>query len=537
MAERLAAQHIFLVSEGTEARESPEVMGFKAWNLLRMARIGLPVPAAFVLGTPFCRAWLARGGRSAEGFRELLAQNIRRIESDSDAGFGSARRPLLVSVRSGAAVSMPGMLDTVLNVGLCDAVIRGMLRTTGNPRLVWDSYRRLIQSFGQVVAGCEPAPFESAMRECLQLAAVERPRELDFKSLERLAGDYLEIFRQQAGRPFPQDPLEQLEAAVEAVFRSWQSDKAATYRRLAGIDDALGTAVTVQRMMFGNAGGTSGSGVAFTRDPATGENALYLDYAANAQGEDVVSGRCAVGDPDALRETLPRVYDGLLAVRTRLEREFRDAQEFEFTVENGRLHLLQTRTGKRTALAALKIAVDQVREGLIGPAEALARLDGMDLDSIRDRRIDADAATALCRAVPASVGVASGEIVLDCERAQRRAEAGASVILVREDIATEDIAGIHAASGVLTASGGRTSHAAVVARQLDKVCLVGCGALSIDSAARRCTLGERSFGEGEMITLDGRGGLVFAGAVAAIDEAPRECLAEVAAWRMARASG
>ncbi|MBI2316869.1 MAG: pyruvate, phosphate dikinase [Betaproteobacteria bacterium] len=533
MAERAATEQVFVVADGVEPRETPEVMGFKAWNLLRMARIGLPVPSAFVLGTPFCRAWFERGGSLPAGFRDLLAQNVRRIEAESGAGLGSTRRPLLVSVRSGAPVSMPGMLDTVLDVGLCEGVIRGMLRTSGNPRLVWDSYRRLIRSFAHVVCGCDEAPFEAALRECLAREGLARPQDLDFKRLEGLSLRYLDIYRECTGGVFPQDPFEQLEAAVEAVFRSWQSAKAAAYRRMEGIDDALGTAVTVQRMVFGNAGGTSGAGVAFTRNPATGENELYMDYAANAQGEDVVAGRHALAEPDALRELLPQVFEVILAVCAKLEREFGDAQEFEFTVQDGRLYLLQTRSGKRSALAALRIAVEQVREGLIGPAEALARLDALDLESIRDQRIDADPASALCRAVPASAGVASGEIALDCERAVQRAKAGANVILVREDIATEDIAGIQAARGILTGAGGRTSHAAVVARELEKVCLVGCRGLAIDAAGRRLTLGKRRLREGDVITLDGRSGGVFAGEVAASAEAPREYLAEVARWRAA----
>jgi pyruvate,orthophosphate dikinase len=531
MAERTPAEEVFVVAEGADPRETPEVMGFKAYSLLRMARIGLPVPAAFVLGTTFCRDYFQRGGRLAAGFRDLLAQNIRRIESSSGTGFGSSRRPLLVSVRSGAAVSMPGMMDTVLNVGLCEGVLRGMLRMTGNPRLVWDSYRRLIESFAEVVAGCSKEPYQAAVTQCLRRERLERARDLDFKTLEQLAADYLDIYLEQTGHAFPQDPLDQLEAAVQAVFRSWQSTRAAAYRRMAGIDDALGTAVTVQRMVFGNSGGTSGAGVAFTRNPATGENELYMDFASNAQGEDVVSGRHALHEPDVLADILPRAFEAILAVRAKLEREFGDAQEFEFTVQDGRPYLLQTRNGKRTPFAALRVAVEQVREGLIEPREALARLAGIDLAAIRDVRVAADPSAALCRAVPASVGVATGEIALDCARAAERAAAGAAVILVRADIATEDIIGIDSARGVLTVAGSRTSHAAVVARQLDRVCLVGCEALRVDMQARLCTIGGRVFREGELLTLDGRAGRVFAGAVEAVNEVPREYLDEVARWR------
>jgi len=316
-----------------------------------MARIGLPVPAAFVLGTKFCRDYFERGGRLAPGLCDLMARNIRRIEAASGTGFGSARRPLLVSVRSGAPVSMPGMMDTLLNVGLCDGVLRGMLRMTGNPRLVWDSYRRLIQSFAEVVEGLPGEPFQAAMNERLRHERVASAQDLDFKSLEGLAAEYLEMFREQTGRAFPQEPLDQLEAATEAVFRSWRSPRALAYRRMAGIDDAQGTAVTVQRMVFGNSGGTSGAGVAFTRDPATGASELYLDFASNAQGEDVVSGRHSLHEPNVLADIMPQAFEAILAVRARLEREFADAQEFEFTVQDGRLYLLQTRSGKRTALA------------------------------------------------------------------------------------------------------------------------------------------------------------------------------------------
>jgi pyruvate,orthophosphate dikinase len=300
---------------------------------------------------------------------------------------------------------------------------------------------------------------------------------------------------------------------------------------MAGIDDALGTAVTVQRMVFGNSGGTSGAGVAFTRNPATGENELYMDFASDAQGEDVVSGRHALHEPDVLADILPQAFEAILGVRAKLEREFGDAQEFEFTVQDGHLYLLQTRHGKRTPLAALRVAVEQVREGLIEPREALARLAGIDLAAIRDVRVTADASAALCRAVPASVGVATGEIALDCARAGERAAAGAAVILVRADIATEDIVGIESARGVLTAAGSRTSHAAVVARQLDRVCLVGCEALRVDAQARLCTIGGRVFREGELLTLDGRAGQVYAGAVEVLSEVPREYLDEVARWR------
>lgn len=511
-------------------------MGFKAYNLQRMAAAAMPVPQAFVLGTDWCRLYRRSPEASRAPLREALGEWIRRLEQACGLTFGGERKPLLVSVRSGAPVSMPGMMDTVLNIGLCDRTVRGLLRLTGNPRLVWDSYRRLVQQYAQVVHGADVAGFDALTAAAVARAGVPGARELDFESLGKLVAASLEHFADVTDEPFPQDPREQLEAATVAVLASWQSARAVEYRRLHGIDDEMGTAVTVQRMVFGNGGGTSGSGVAFTRDPASGENRLYLDFLFNAQGEDVVSGRHAVTDTARLPVALPEVAQRLEELRHALEATFGDAQEFEFTVQDGRLYLLQTRTAKRTPWAALRIAVEQVREGVATPAQALGRLDGIELDAIERRRVADEGEVALATAQPASIGLAVGAIALDSQACERLAAQGHAAILVRTDTSTEDIAGIAVAAGVLTARGGRTSHAAVVARQMGKVCLVGCTALRIDEKARAIMFGARTLREGETICLDAESGRVLDGEPQVVVERPEGLLSEVAKWRSEIAS-
>ena len=511
-----------------------ELVGGKAFNLMRMDSLGLPVPPAFVLSTQLCHEVLAHGGRAPEGFAELLATSVRRLENATGRGFGGRRRPLLVSVRSGAPVSMPGMLETVLNVGLNDSTVHGLIRMTGNPRLAWDSYRRLVESYATVVRGDAAGVYEALANRHLEPPLFATVRDLDAGMLRALTRDAVELLEQHRAGGFPQDPTQQLTDAVLAVFRSWNAAKAVEYRRLNGLRDDLGTAVTVQAMVFGNAGGRSGSGVGFTRDPATGENRLYLDFLFNAQGEDVVAGRHAVTDTARLQTLLPDVHARLERVKTLLETQFGDVQDFEFTVEDGDLYLLQTRDAKRTPWAALQIAVALVEEGLIEPATALQHLAHLDLDALERVRFAEDGAgEPLACCTPASIGVAVGPIAFDSQRACAAAAAGRPVILVREDISTDDIAGMAAASGVLTVRGGRTSHAAVVARQLGKVCLVGCQALSIDTARRRCRIGEREFREGDALSLDGDTGRVFAGNLAVTREQPHAALARVASWRRA----
>jgi len=522
-------------NQGSDNVPAPASVGFKAYNLMRMSAIGLPVPHGFVLGTAYCRAFL---DHKLPDLRDLLASQVRRLEAGTGLVFGGERKPLLLSVRSGAPVSMPGMLDTVLDVGLNSTTLRGFLRMTGNPRLVWDSWRRLIQSFAEVVHGVASGEFDRLLAETLAEHRLATSRDLDFHQMKLLAAVYLDLYTHLVGAPFPQDPLDQLEAAASAVFRSWNSDKAVAYRRINGLADDLGTAVTVQRMVFGNAGGTSGSGVAFSRDPASGENRLYLDFLANAQGEDIVSGRRALSASDDLASLLPLVYREVVEVARQLEQEFHDTQEFEFTVQDGKLYLLQTRGGKRTPLAALRMAVEQVAEGLIEPAGALERLAHLDLDGIESSQLRVgDDTPLLATANSASLGVASGRIALDVEVARRMAAQGESVILVRMEIATDDIAGIDVAAGLLTAYGGRTSHAAVVARERNKVCLVSCAALKVDLANRRLALGEHTLAEGDLICLDGESGKVYAGSPSIEHERPQALLVEVARWKAALAGG
>jgi pyruvate,orthophosphate dikinase len=525
---------VYLIGAGSAMvpGASSEEMGFKAYNLARMAAIGMPVPAAFVLSTGFCRDYYAAKGALPESFRDLLRGNLRELERMSGLSFGGERRPLLVSVRSGAPVSMPGMLDTVLNVGLNDATVAGLVRMTGNPRLAWDSYRRLIQSFAEVVHGAKPDAFDAARATALKAAGLANSSEFDFMALREIATEYLEIYRELTGEPFPQAPLDQLTAATDAVFRSWTGKKALEYRRIHRLRGVAGTAVCVQTMVYGNSGGTSGSGVAFTRDPATGENALYMDFLFNAQGDDVVSGRHEVGDRAQIGALLPEVTQQIEALRQRLEAEFGDLQEFEFTVQNAQLFMLQTRNGKRTPLAALRIAVEMVAQGLLQPEAALERLQGYKLQAIHTESVRAkDGQAPLARAIPAGVGVAVGEIALDAETARRRAASGKEVILVREDTSTDDVAGIAGAAGILTARGGRTAHAAVVARQMGKVCLVGCRELAIDLVKRSCTIAGKPLREGQVISLDGNAGGVYSGAVDIVREKPERELAAVASWR------
>lgn len=511
---------------GRDGVPDARLAGFKAHNLIRMAAMGLPVPQGFVMSTDWCGA--IRNGNGAKAHLSAALQSgIRDLERATGLGFGSARRPLLVSVRSGAPVSMPGMMETVLNVGLNDVSLAGLLRLTGDHGLVWDSYRRLIQAFAEIVAGIPAMPFEAALDATLRRAGADVARQLDFRALRDLARIYLDLYRDHTGREFPQDPFEQLSAATHAVFASWMSDKAVEYRRLNGLADDFGTAVTVQRMVFGNAGGNSGAGVGFTRDPSNGENRLYIDWLQQAQGEDIVSGRRRV---TAENDVPGWLMQKLGEVGEAMEKSFRDAQEFEFTVENGELFMLQTRTAKRTALAALRMAVEQVESGLISPEEALGRLSGIDVDAITIRRVRSDK-PPLGQAIPAGTGVATGPAAFSVKAAQAFAERGTPAILVRNDVATSDIAGIAVVAGILTASGGRTSHGAVVARQMGKVCLVGCADLRIDEGARQAALGQAVLAEGDPLCLDGDAGTIYADSPEITCERPEALLARVGTWR------
>ncbi|WP_455231539.1 PEP/pyruvate-binding domain-containing protein [Geopseudomonas aromaticivorans] len=498
------------------ANASPAALGFKAWNLARMAALGLPVPPAFVLGTGWCG--------QPEATSWLWQRPLQELEHATGLGLGDIRRPLLLSVRSGAPVSMPGMMETLLNIGLTEATLPGMVRLTGHPRLAWDAYRRLIAGYGEVVAGIDSEHFEA------DLDAVREDRderELDFAALREVASRHLATYAREAGEAFPQDAQVQLREAIAAVFASWHSAKAHAYRELHGLSHAMGTAVTVQRMVFGNAGGLSGSGVGFTRNPSSGEPLPWVDFLFNAQGEDVVSGRRSAHGHDELANVAPQVWEALLQATEQLETTFGDMQDFEFTVQNGELFLLQTRTGKRTPQAAARIALDLGEQGVIAPEVVLERTRELDARALALRVVantGGQPLTPLARAASAASGVVCGEIALDEAQVRARKAAGARVVLVRRDAETADIAALDLADGLLTQRGARTSHAAVVARQLGKVCLVGCEGLVIDEHSRTLSIGSLALHEGDTITLDGNQAVVYAGTTHVVEQVPEELL-------------
>ena len=512
------------VSDGSGL--SKNLLGGKGANLDGMAAIGLPVPPGFTITTEVCTAYYANGEAFPDGLSEQVANGIAHIQATTGRVFGDPANPLLVSVRSGARVSMPGMMDTVLNLGLNDATVEGLAASSGDARFAWDSYRRFIQMYADVVLGLNHHAFEDALEIAKEDRGYFLDTELEASDLIELVAEYKRLVAAEWGKPFPQDVQDQLWGAVGAVFSSWESDRAKVYRRLNSIPGDWGTAVNVQAMVFGNMGDTSATGVAFTRDPATGENAYYGEYLINAQGEDVVAGirtpqyltkiarETAGAKPLSMEEAMPEAYAELARVFDILERLYRDMQDIEFTVERGQLWMLQTRSGKRTAKAALKIAVDMAAEGLITQDEAVCRVDPMALDQLLHPTLDPDAPRdVLTKGLPASPGAASGQIVFDADTAERRNDMGESVILVRTETSPEDIHGMHAATGILTARGGMTSHAAVVARGMGRPCVSGAGSLSIDLSARVLRVSGREFKEGEIITIDGSTGEVMAGSV------------------------
>ena len=505
-------------------------LGGKGANLAEMASIGLPVPPGFTVPTPWCAAYYDAGATLPDDLRAGIRTGIAHIEAVTGRRFGDPADPLLVSVRSGARVSMPGMMDTVLNLGLNDATVEGLAATSGDPRFAWDSYRRFVAMYADVVLGLPMAAFEDALEIAKEDRGVSLDTDLAPDDWRALVAEYKALVQAELGRPFPQDVVEQLEGAVGAVFGSWQSDRAKVYRRLNDIPADWGTAVVVQAMVFGNMGDTSATGVAFTRDPSTGDRSFYGEYLINAQGEDVVAGirtpqyltRAARENAGAsavsMEEALPDTYAELARVFDLLERHYRDMQDIEFTVERGTLWMLQTRSGKRTARAALKIAVDMAAEGLITRDEAVLRVDAQALDQLLHPTLDPAAPrTVIARGLPASPGAASGLIVLDADTAERYATLGEAVILVRTETSPEDIHGMHAARGILTARGGMTSHAAVVARGMGRPCVSGAGTILIDLAARTLKLGGLTLKEGDTITIDGARGEVMQGHVATVE--------------------
>jgi pyruvate,orthophosphate dikinase len=504
-----------------------ELLGGKGIGLAEMTLMGLPVPAGFTITTDACRAYMAAGD-VPDGLEDEVAEHVRRLEERTGKRFGDAEDPLLVSVRSGAAISMPGMMDTILNLGLGDAAAEGLAARTGNRRFALDSYRRLIQMFGSVVEGIDGHRFEEALDGLKEDRGAGLDTDLTADDLAVLLDRYRAIHREARGEEFPQDAREQLRRSVRAVFDSWDTPRARVYRKAHEIPDDIGTAVNVVQMVFGNKGERSGTGVAFTRDPSTGEAAVMGEFLANAQGEDVVSGIRTPEPVAAMADVLPGAYEQLIETLGLLERHYRDAQDVEFTVEDDRLYLLQTRAAKRTATAALKLAVSMVDEGLISQEEAVARIDPAQLDQLLHPMIDpAYAPEEVARGLNASPGAASGGIVFDADTAVQRAKDG-PVILVRNETTPDDIHGMIAARGILTVRGGMTSHAAVVARGMGKPCVAGCEALALSNGLAR--LAGQELREGDLITIDGGTGRVFIGAVPLVEPQLNEDFETILGW-------
>jgi pyruvate,orthophosphate dikinase len=520
---------VYDFSEGADLGR--ELLGGKGAGLAEMTAIGIPVPAGFTVTTAACVEYMRNGREFPDGLEGEIAGRMESLEADAGKRFGDSEDPLLVSVRSGAAVSMPGMMDTILNLGLNDEAVEGLARATGNTRFAWDAYRRLIQMYGDVVDGVDAHAFEEALIDLKEEKGAREDLDLGADDLRELVERFKKIYRNGTGSDFPQDARVQLERAVRAVFDSWETPRAQVYRRANGISDDIGTAVNVVQMVFGNKGDDSGTGVAFTRDPSTGEQGVWGEFLTNAQGEDVVAGIRTPQPITEMKDRLPEIYEQLLDTMRRLEEHYREMQDIEFTVEDGRLYLLQTRSGKRTAQAALKIAVDMVEEGLISQEEAVARIDPKQLDQLLHPMIDPRASyEAAAKGLNASPGAATGKIVLDADTAEERGRKGDDVILVRRETTPDDIHGLLEARGVLTAQGGMTSHAAVVARGMGKPCVAGCEALTIDLERRKISLGGEELSEGDVITIDGGSGQVIVGEVDLVPPQINEDFERLLGW-------
>jgi len=507
--------YVYSFNDGNKSMKS--LLGSKGANLAEMARIGLPVPPGFIVSTEACNLYLEKSEGLWPELKEEILNSLKHLEAQTGRTFGG-RSPLLLSVRSGAVISMPGMMDTVLNLGLNPATVEALAAETGNRRFALDCYRRFIQMFADVVLKVGHHHFENVLTAARKQKKVKSDAELDDSDLEMIVTEYTNIVRKEKGSDFPLEPLDQLFLAVEAVFSSWNTERAQVYRQAHRIADSLGTAVNVQAMVFGNLGEDSGTGVAFTRNPSTGEAKLYGEYLLNAQGEDVVAGTRTPRPLEELKEDMPAIYDQFLHICAVLENEYREMQDIEFTIERRKLYMLQTRAGKRTAPAAVRIAVDLVHEGLITKDEALLKVDPDQLEQLLHRRIDPKAKLeAITDGLPASPGAASGQVVFDADRAQELAKAGKKVLLVRPETTPDDIHGIIAAQGILTSRGGMTSHAAVVARGMGKPCVCGCEELHIDLGKKVFFIRGEQFAEGTILSIDGSTGRVFRGEVPLID--------------------
>ena len=506
----------FVYSFNEGSKDMKFLLGGKGANLAEMTTIGLPVPFGFTITTDACKDYIAKGNVLDEAIVEEVYEHLAELEQVMEKKFGDIENPLLVSVRSGAPFSMPGMMDTILNLGLNDDAVKGLAAKTGNERFAYDSYRRFIQMFGDVVMEIPKAEFDKIFDGQKSKAGVKLDVELTAEDLQEVIAGYKVLYKERIGSDFPQEPKEQLLAAIQAVFRSWNNERAILYRKLNHIADDLGTAVNVQSMVFGNSGNDSGTGVAFTRNPATGENKLFGEFLVNAQGEDVVAGIRTPQPIDELKESFPEVYEKFAEVAKILETHYKDMQDMEFTVEDRKLYMLQTRNGKRTAASAVKVAVDLVEEGLIDKETAVMRVEPEQIDQLLHPSFDADSekeAKVLATGLPASPGAACGKIYFSAADAEAAAAHGAKVILVREETSPEDLAGMVAAEGILTARGGMTSHAAVVARGMGKCCVAGCSDVKVSEATKSMEVNGTTYTEGDYISLNGSTGTVYEGEI------------------------
>ena len=506
----------FVYSFNEGSKDMRSLLGGKGANLAEMTKIGLPVPFGFTISTDACKDYLDKGGVLSEDIVKEVYDHLAELEHVMGKTFGDVENPLLVSVRSGAPVSMPGMMDTILNLGLNDESVKGLAAKTGNERFAYDSYRRFIQMFGDVVLEIPKAKFDFIFDGKKEAVGAEFDVDLSPEDLKSIIEDYKALVKEELGRDFPQDPKDQLMEAIQAVFRSWNNDRAILYRQLNNISASLGTAVNVQSMVFGNTGETSGTGVAFTRSPVNGENKIFGEFLVNAQGEDVVAGIRTPQPIAEMEQAFPEVYAKFESVAEILEKHYKDMQDMEFTIEDNKLFMLQTRNGKRTATAAVKIAVDMVEEGLIDKETAILRIEPDQINQLLHPTFDSAelaTATAVAKGLPASPGAACGEIVFSADDAAEAAALGKKVVLVREETSPEDLAGMVAAQGILTARGGMTSHAAVVARGMGKCCVAGCSEVTVHESAKKMVVNGKEYHEGDVISINGTDGSVYDGAI------------------------
>lgn len=524
-----SSSRVVFFGPGMRADIPPGDFGNKASGLGTMSSLGISIPPGFALNVSICEEYYKNGMKAPPFLPELLKEGISYLEHATGLQYGSERKPLLVSVRSGAQVSMPGIMDTILNVGLNIETVRGLIFLTGNPRFAWDSYRRLFENMVEIVFRQNPRHYQEILSEMMEQEEITDVVEMDSASLKRLASEYQRLFFISENSEFPGDVYKQLLVSSLAVLRSWTNPRAESFRRMNPEQNLRGTAITIQAMVFGNMGLNSGAGVAFTRNPWSGENEPVIDFKFGAQGEDVVSGNQSATTQNELKKSMPSVYEDLRQIGRTVESHFHDMQDMEFTVQEGKLYILQSRNGKRSPMSALRIAVEMWREGMITPDVALSHVEDLDLDAIKVHRLSTlDYPIAV--GTSASGGVATGSVVFTAERAIKEAPSG-RVILVRETASTDDIEGIRVASGLLAAKGARTSHAAVVARQMGKVCIVNCAGLEIDFSRHKCHMGGQVIREGDTISLDGNSGSVYTGVVSTTYEKPVELLDIVRTWK------